>query len=199
LDARLALHDLGDPTPGYPELNAIEFMRLRVQFWQTQRIELEQASFVRVTSLTPQTWFDRKSSWEFDVGATTIKDRACDACLMAHATGGAGLTFAAASNRLSVFALAYGTFGWAPGIAGLRDTHLRFGLGPSGGVRARLSDGIIILARAHWLYLPGQSPAMTYRVDGTLRISVFASWALGVEARYVPNGLEGQALAYAYF
>lgn len=199
LDVRLALHDLADPIAGYPELNAIEFMRMRMQWWQTQRIELEEASLVRVTSLTPQSRFDRKSSWEFDVGATTIKDRACNACLMAHATGGAGLTFAVASNRLSVFALAYGSFGWAPGIEGLAGSHLRLGVGPSGGVRLRLFPGAIVLARARWLYLPGQKPESTYKVEAQLRVSLVSGCALGLEGRLVPNGLEAQALAYAYF
>lgn len=199
LDVRLALHDLTDPIPGYPELNAIEFMRMRVQWWQTQRIELEEASLVRVTSLTPQSRFDRKSSWEFDVGATTIKDRACNACLMAHATGGAGLAFAVASNRLSIFALAYGSFGWAPDIEGLAGSHLRLGIGPSGGVRLRLLPGAILLARARWLYLPAQSPESTYRLEAQLRVSIATGAALGLEGRMVPNGLEAQALAYAYF
>ena len=199
LDVRLALHDLSDPTPGYPELNALEFMHVRALFWQTQRIELRDASFVHVASLTPQGRFDRKSSWELDVGATTIRDAACDRCLMAHAAGGAGLTFAFAGERLALFALGYGNFGWAPNIEGMGGSHLRLGVGPAGGLRVRVSEGVVLLGRAHWLWLPGQAPATTYRVDAQLRAQVFSALALGVEARLAPNGVEAQALAYTYF
>ena len=90
LEFRLALHDLADATPGYPELAAIEFMRARLQFWEPHRIELEDASFVRVTSLSAQTRFDHKISWELDVGATTLDDAACDRCLAGRVAGGAG-------------------------------------------------------------------------------------------------------------
>jgi hypothetical protein len=199
LDVRLALHDLTDPTPGYPELNALEFMHVRALFWQTQRIELQDASFVHVASLTPQGRFDRKSSWEFDVGATSIRDRACDRCLMAHAAGGAGLTFAIFDNRVALFALGYGNFGWAPNIEGLAGSHLRMGIGPAGGLRVRISEGTVLLGRAHWLWLPGQAPSATYRIDAQLRVKLSSAVALGLESHFVPNGLEAQALAYTYF
>jgi hypothetical protein len=199
LDVRLAMHDLADPAPGYPELNSLEFMRVRTLFWQTQRIELKDASLVRVTSLTPQGRFDRKSSWEFDVGATTIQDSACDKCLMAHAAGGAGLTFAFFDNRLALFALAYGNLGWAPNHEGLLGSHMRVGVGPAGGVRLRLLPGAVLLGRAHWLWLPEQGIGSTYRIDTQLRVQLFAGLALGVEGQLVPNGFEAQALAFSYF
>lgn len=199
LDVRLALHDLTDPTPGYPELNALEFMHVRALFWQTQRIELRDASFVHVASLTPQSRFDRKSSWELDVGATTVRDNACSNCLMAHAAGGAGLTFAFFEQRLAVFALGYGQFGFAPNIEGLASSHLRLGVGPAGGLRLRITEGVVMLARAHWLWLPGQSPYSTYRANAELRVRLWSAVALGVEGQLVPNGVEAQALAYTYF
>ncbi|HKU42022.1 MAG TPA: DUF4105 domain-containing protein [Polyangiales bacterium] len=198
-DVRLALHDLGDPTPGYPELNAIEFMRLRVQFWAPSRFELEDASFVRITSLTPQSRFDRKISWEFDLGGTTIDDAACDHCLMAHVSGGAGLAFDVFDKALTLYALGYGTFGWAPDIAGFYDSGLRMGVGPAGGLRVRLTKGLIALGTARWLWLPKQAPDSTYRIDAQLRLQPLRELSIGVEGRYTPNGIEAQGLAYAYF
>jgi Domain of unknown function (DUF4105) len=199
LEVRLALHDLADPTPGYPEYSAIEFMRARMQFWAPSRFELEDASFIRVTSLSAQTRFDRKISWEFDVGGTTIDDAACDHCLMAHVSGGAGLGFELFDRGLSVYAMGYGTFGWAPDIAGFYDSELRMGIGPGGGMRIRLSEGLILLGTGRWLWLPKQEPNQTYRIDAQLRLRVLRELTLGVEGRYTPNGLEGQALAYTYF
>jgi hypothetical protein len=199
LEFRLALHDLADAIPGYPEMSAIEFMRARVQLWEPHRLELDDASLVRVVSLTPQSRFDRKMSWEFDVGATTIDDAACDHCLAAHVSGGAGLALELFERGLTVYALAHGTFAWAPHIDGLLDTHLRLGVGPSGGVRIRLTSGLVLLGTARWIWLPEQTPKSTYRVDATLRLRVIDDLAVGLEGRATPDGLEGQLLAFSYF
>lgn len=199
LEFRLALHDLADATPGFPELAAIEFMRARVQLWIPERVELEDASLMRVTSLTPQGRFDRKVSWEFDVGATTLDDAACDRCLAAQVTGGTGLAFSVFDRALTLYALASGLVAWTPLIAGLADSHVRLGLGPSGGLRLRLTRELLVLSTARWLWLPGQAPTSTFRIDTSLRWLALSELALGVEARWTPRGLESQALVYTYF
>jgi len=199
LEFRLALHDLADATPGYPELNAIEFMRARLQFWEPHRFELQDASLIRVTSLTPQTRFDRKISWEFDVGATTLEDSACDQCLAAHISGGAGGAFELFDKGLTIFAMGRGSVAWTPEIDGLVDSHFRVGVGPSGGMRIRLYEGLVLLGTAYWLWLPAQHPNQTFRVDAGLRLRTFDELAIGLEGRATPNGLEAQLLAYSYF
>jgi hypothetical protein len=198
IEFRLALHDLSDPTPGYPELAAIEFLRARVQIWP-HRFELEDASLIRVTSLTPQTRFDRKISWEFDVGATTLEDDACDHCLAPHISGGAGMAFEVFDRGLTLFALARASAAWTPEIDGLADSHFRLGIGPSGGLRIRLTEGIVLLGTAYWLWLPAQTPNNTFRIDAGLRVRAFDALAFGLEGRSTPNGLEGQLLSYTYF
>lgn len=199
LEFRLALHDLADATPGYPELNAIEFMRVRLQLWSSRRIELDDLSLVRVTALTPQSRFDHKISWEFDVGATTVSDGACAHCLLTHVSGGAGAAFAFFDHALTIYALGHGTFGYAPGARGLADTRLRLGVGPVGGARFRVTPDLILLgsARLHWL--PGQTPLRTYRIDGTLRWRAWVAFAFGLEGRLTPDGPEGQLLGFSYF
>ena len=199
LEFRLALHDLADATPGYPELNAIEFMRARLQFWRPYRFELQDASLIRVTSLTPQTRFDRKMSWEFDVGATTLEDSACDQCLAPHISGGAGGALELFDKGLAIYALARGSVAWTPEIEGLGDSHFRLGVGPSGGMRIRLTRGLILLGTAYWLWLPAQTPNQTYRIDASLRLRTFDELAIGLEGRATPNGLEAGLLAYSYF
>jgi hypothetical protein len=199
LEFRLALHDLADATPGYPELSAIEFMRARLQFWAPHRFELQDASLIRVTSLTPQTRFDRKMSWEFDVGATTLEDAACDQCLAAHISGGAGGAIELFDKGLTVFALARASVAWTPEIDGVVESHFRLGFGPSGGMRIRVYEGLVLLGTAYWLWLPGQTPNQTFRIDAGLRLRTFDALAIGLEGRATPNGLEGQLLAYSYF
>jgi Domain of unknown function (DUF4105) len=196
---RLSLHDLADPSDGYLELSAIEFMRARVQVWPGARLELDEGSIFRVTSLTPQTRFDRKVSWELDVGATSIEDRACDRCLATQIAGGAGMTFALFDRALALWAMAHGAFLFGPDMEGLEGSHVRLGIGPSGGVRLRFDPDLIALVTARWLWLPAQDPETTYDIGATLRWQAFTDFALGVEARRVPVGYEGLALTFVYF
>jgi Domain of unknown function (DUF4105) len=199
LEFRLALHDLADATPGYPELSAIEFMRARLQFWAPGRVELDDASLVRVSSLVPQTRFDRKISWEFDVGASTIRDAACEHCLAPRVAGGGGLAYAFFGRALTAFALLHGVLAWSPTLSGLGPSHTRIGIGPSGGLRLRIVDDLILLAVARWHWLPGQEPARTYQLEATLRMR-WADWlALGLEGRRTPDGFGAQLLAFSYF
>jgi hypothetical protein len=199
LEFRLALHDLADSTPGYPELSAIEFLRGRLQFWQPLRFELDDASIVRVTSLSPQTRFERKMSWEFDLGASTLWDKACVHCLAPHVAGGGGLAFSFFEQGLTVFALLHGVLAYSPQIGGLLDSHVRIGIGPSGGLRLRLAPNLIAFAVGNWHWLPDQHPSSTYRVDATLRWQCLDEFALGLEGRKSPSALEGQLLGFVYF
>jgi hypothetical protein len=196
---RLSLHDLADASDGYLELSAIEFMRARVQLWPGARLELDQASIFRVVSLTPQTRFDRKMSWELDVGAAAVEDSACDRCLAAHIRGGAGLSFALLERALSFWLMGRGAFLYGPGFEGLEESHVRLGIGPSGGLRLRLTPELIALVTAYWLWLPAQQPETTYEVSGTLRWEALTDLAFGVEGRRVPVGYEGLLLTFVYF
>jgi hypothetical protein len=199
LDFRLALHDLADATPGYLESSAIEFGRVRLVLWPNRRPDLEDASFVRVTSLNPQSRFDRKMSWEMDVGATTVADSACNRCLAAQLAGGAGLTWSLWDGAVSLATMAAGSLLWSPPMEGLLESHFRLGIGPLGHLRLRLTPRLVALLSARLLWLPAQRPARTYRVDATLRWQYVSDLALGLEARVVPNGLEGRFISFLYF
>jgi hypothetical protein len=196
---RLALHDLADPAPGYLELSAIEFLRARLQIWPSGRLRLDDGSVFRVMSLTPQSRFSRRLSWEFDFGGTTIFDTACDYCLAGQVTGGIGPTFAWWDSALTLFTLAEAAVLSSPAMAGLERSHVRLGIGPSGGLRVRMSPTLIALFTGRWLWLPDQSPQSTYRIDASLRWQYVDALAAGIEGRLVPRGLEGQLLTYVYF
>jgi hypothetical protein len=199
LDFRLALHDLADPTPGYLELSSIEFLRARLQLWSSGRIQLDDGVLFGVTSLSVQSRFQRRLSWHFELGATTLEDRACDQCLAGQMTGGLGPTFGFWDNALLFFVTADAAVQWTPAIAGLGESHFRLGLGPNGGLRLRFTPQLIALVAGHWWWLPAQSPAGTYRVDATLRWQWLEGLATGLEGRAMPDGLEGQLIAFAYF
>lgn len=90
---RFALHDLLDPTPGYPDYAAIEFMSadLRVNLRRPQ-VWLEDLSAFYVESYSPWSRLHKRMSWKFRLGATTVRDRNCNNCLAGIAEGGAGLS-----------------------------------------------------------------------------------------------------------
>jgi hypothetical protein len=199
LEFRLALHDFADPTPGYLDLSSIEFLRVRLQLWPSGRIQLDDGVLFSVTSLTPQSRFQRRLSWHFELGATTIEDGACDQCLAGQMTGGMGPTFGLWDNALLLFFTADAAIQWTPAIEGLGGSHFRLGIGPNGGLRLRLDPRLIALVVAHWWWLPGQTPFDTYRVDATLRWQCLDSLGVGLEGRASPDGLEAQLIAFAYF
>src|SRR5439155_947132 len=75
IDWRLALHDLGDPARGYPELAQIEFLPTELRFYpRSQSVQLESFDLVKVISLHPMTLFDPALSWKMNAGAHRIRD-----------------------------------------------------------------------------------------------------------------------------
>jgi hypothetical protein len=196
---RLALHDLADAAPGYLELSSIEFLRARVQLGPRDRIQLDEATLFAVTSLSPQSRFQRRLSWHFDVGATTIGDRACDRCLAGQIVGGTGPAFAFWDEAAILFITADVAALWSPAMFGLENSHFRLGLGPNGGLRLRFAPTLIALVTGRWLWLPDEHPSSTYRADATLRWELLHDVAAGIEGRALPDGLEGQLLLFAYF
>lgn len=199
LDLRVNMHDLADPSDGYPELNAIELIRARMQLWPDGKIQADDIGFFRVTSLTAQNQFDRKLSWKIDTGGYTLNDRACKRCFAAHVGGGVGMAFAPWGEGFAFFAMAdVGAF-YAPSLHGLGDSGTRLGLGPSGGLRMRFAPTLISLWTAQYLFLPWQQPGAAYRADAVLRWEYVRNLALSLEARAQATAYQGQVLALVYF
>jgi hypothetical protein len=200
IDFRIALHDLADPTPGYPELAQIEFfpMRLRVDT-RDQRVHLDDFALVRVISLSPQDRFDRKISWKVSAGATTIRDGACDQCLAGQLALGGGAAFAFFDEALTVFGMADTQVLFSPPLDGIQGIPLRAGVGPSGGVRLRLHPRLVTLVTGHWLWLPAQRVRQTWRADAILRWAYLKNAAASLEARAFPEAMDLQAMAMFYF
>ncbi len=199
LDLRINLHDLADPAGGYPELNAIEFLHTRLQLWPDGKLQVDDLGLFRVTSLTVQTRFDRKLSWKFDSGATTLDDRACTRCFAAHLGGGVGMTFAPFGDWFAFFITTDADAFYAPKLTGIGDSGMRLGVGPAGGVRLRVAPTLIVLGTGQYIFLPWQVPKGVYRADAIVRWEYLTNLALSVEARALPNGYEGQLMSFVYF
>jgi hypothetical protein len=201
LDLRLALHDWSDPSAGYPETLSINFLPLRLRYYvERQRLELEEASLVSITSLVPLDLFDRSMSWNARAGVTRIHDAGCADCLVGMLEAGGGIAVGAFEQGLLLFAnLNTALMGLGPIQGGIADLPLRAGVGPKAGLRLRFAPELIGVLRADWLYLPVQTPNTTWLGAATLRWMYVHNFALSLEAQIHPNGTLGQLASSLYF
>ena len=202
LDFRLALHDLADPTPGYPESAQIEFLPLRLRYFLDDRsLHLEDLYLLRVISLAPIDRFERRFSWKIRVGATTVRDAGCeDSCNAAELQTGAGAALAWFDQKLTLYATADTALLAAPDLdGGIAEGPFRLGLGPGAGLRLRLDPRLVALASGQWLWLPAQDPKHSWDAGGTLRWNFLDAVALSLEVGAQPENTEGRMLLYLYF
>jgi hypothetical protein len=197
LSFRLALHDLADPSPGYPDTSTIEFLPTRARyFFSDHAFQLQDLSIVRVSSLVPVDRFNWPLAFKFDVGAFRTYDSTCRSCLTPAVMVGGGSAFA-----LGDFLLFYATADVnlaLPMDEGLLD-FFRFGIGPAAGLRLRFSERVAAVFTGSWSYLPGQHPKHYETATGQLRFGISRNVALGVEGEAHPKTQSMEAISYFYF
>jgi hypothetical protein len=200
LELRLALHDLGDPPAGYPVLSQIEFLPTQVRLLPREgRAELDASWLFRVLSLNDLSRFDPRPSWRARLGAATVRDAACDACVAAQAELGAGFTAAGLLRALDLYAGADASVEWSPRLSGISDAPVRAGVGPGAIARLRLGSAAALLADARWRWLPGAAPEATWELRAALRVHLARDVSLALEARRTPAADEGTAGVLGYF
>ena len=201
LDFRLALHDWGDPSAGYPETLSINFLPVRFRHLiEEKRLELEEASLISITSLVPMDVFDRSFSWHARLGADRIHDTGCDDCLTGIMEAGGGVAADLFDNGVIAF-LNFNTAlrGLGPIHGGIADLPLRLGIGPKAGLRLRPSPNLVLVARGDLLYLPAQDPNLTWTADATLRWMYSPNVALSLHGEAFPDGSFGTVSSSLYF
>jgi hypothetical protein len=197
-DFRLALHDLADPSPGYPDEAAIEFLPLKLRYYiEDPALSLEDVNLIRVVSLTPINAFDKSWSWTVRAGGTRVRDAGCDGCFAGIAEFGAGFALAPFGDPLTFWLFA-DLRALLPVDGGLLDT-IRAGIGPSGGVRLRLGEDLALLGSGAWHWLPEQDPRSTWEANGTLRWQYVQDFAFSLEARVQPDAISAELLSLIYF
>ena len=204
LDFRLALHDLADPIPGYPEFSQLEFLPIKARVdLETGNVDLDSISFVRVISLTPQDRFDRKLSFHIDAGMLRLEDPGCTTkagdCYAGRLSLGSGVTLASERARLITFAFLDLRILSGPGLEGIEGIHLRAGAGPSVGVRLRLADRLVSLTTGELIWLPDQRPKATWEARTILRLGLGKSFALSLEGTVDQYRGQGQLTSLLYF
>ena len=200
LDLRLALHDLADPTRGYPSGMQIEFLPVRLRIpTRAPRVELEDGSLVKIISLAPVNRFELRPSWRARIGVTTVRDRGCGGCNAFIAQLGGGLASGHLLGGLDLLATADAEVLAAPGLSGMGGSGWRPGVGPSLLARIQLGDRLTALAEAGWRVLPGARPGTTWLAGGTIRLHLSEAASLSLEGRATPAGTELAMLGLGYF
>ncbi|SEL52763.1 DUF4105 domain-containing protein [Nitrosovibrio tenuis] len=91
---RPAYHDLMARDVGYDKNSEIIFMDFKLRYYlESQRVRLDQAKLLSITSLNPYDSLFAKSSWRVDVGIDTLRDRNCNYCNSFKATYGRGISY----------------------------------------------------------------------------------------------------------
>ncbi len=200
VDLRLALHDLGDPPDGYPPLAQIEFAPTRLRLAPREgRAELDESWLVRVLSLNDLSRFDLRPSWRVKLGAATVRDAGCAACLAGQAELGAGFTSAGVLGAIDLYAGVDAAVEWSPRLAGISGSEVRAGLGPGAILRLRMGKRAVLLGDGRWRYMPDAAPESTWDLRAALRLHVARGLSLALEARRTPAADEGTAAMLGYF
>lgn len=200
LDLRLALHDLADPSPGFPDMAQIEFLPLRLRVSpESGRVVLDDFQLVRVLSLSDANRFDLKPSWRMSVGARTVNDAGCDRCLVGTVHFGGGLAKSFADEALVMFTRIDTRIEIGPNLQGIADGPVRAGFGPAGGLRLRWRDNLITLVTAEWLWLPVQEPLAMWQADFITRWQPWTDFAFSLEAVANARDTRAQILSLLYF
>lgn len=176
LNMRFALHDLLDPTQGYPEDARIEFLHFRGrinqnQFSRTNRVgrwfELNEATLFRVTSLNPLRFYNKSPSWRVEFGMRQVRDLTCDRCYAGFAEFGIGETLGIQFGpRVNFYGLLDSEFMVSPSF---ENSAFRMGVGPRIGALARLTHQLKFYSEARYRYLFFMNHHHFYAFNAALR------------------------------
>jgi hypothetical protein len=200
LRARLAMHDIGDPAPGFPESAQVEFLPFTLRYAvERPKVTLEDISLVTLLSASPWSRFRTPLAWSASFGATRLRDAGCRDCLATQGeVGGGGALSFFDGGLLGYFLVNTQIFGLAP-IDGIAHLPLRAGVGPLAGVRLRFADNLVGTAQWRSLFLPAQTPYHVWSGEASLRWLYHFDFALGVEGRVQPGASTLQGMSYLYF
>jgi len=198
LNFRLALHDILDPVPGYPDYAQIEFFNTQLRYnTEPKTLKIDDFSLIRVLSLSRLTKFNRQPSWKVKLGARNTRDITCPDCTAANGAAGVGYTISPfEGSPLDLIAMVEGesliSTAFEPFV-------IRTGFGPSLMARVRFSDRIAALAYGLYKYqFPNHSPH-TYEYGGEARAAFSKNMSVGLKAVKFPVAWEYSSGLYYYF
>jgi len=202
INVRLTLHDLADPADGYPDYASLEFLPITARVVLAEdrtRFRLDDAQLVRIASLAPLDPFEHRTSWKVQLGAVYLDDSGCHVCTAFRMSGGAGAALATAGGGLLGWVMTDVQAVSAVGLRGIDDAPIRLGVGPSAGLRARLTSNATLMLTGEWIWLPLQPTLASYQVTGGVRWRFSHALALSATGGLYNAGPSGQLGVYVYY
>jgi Domain of unknown function (DUF4105) len=194
---RFALHDLLDPSTGYPTYSEVEFFDFSSRFdLSSHRLSPEDLTLFKVVSLSPIDSFHAPFSWKAKLGGIRIHDNSCASCFAGSAEVGGGWTVEILRKSAALFLTADTQLAAAPGFY---QSFFRLGLGPTLGMRLQLSSGFIGLFSVgyrHQFFSPDHDILFS---NGEIRWAFQNRFALSLRGVRWPENWESAASAYYYF
>ncbi len=195
---RLLLHDLLDPPDGYPRHTRMEVLPLELRYdLQQRRLHLEQLDLIRIEHLPPFTRYGSDVAYGIRLGAGTVRDGGCDACLVGRletVTGASVQPF----HRGLLYALAVVSVEAGPELSGLLGSAVR----PSAGARAGLRWHVTpwwstMLGGEGWAH--GEDRLRpSWSASFANRLHLGSHFSLDLEVRRIESGPEFAATALFY-
>ena len=148
------MHDLADPSAGYPQLGELEFLALRGTWLaRPNEIRLDRADLVHASSLQPLNRFAPRLSWSFRAGVDQRRDPVCPACTLATAEASVGVAVATPAQTWTTWAMTDVQLQAGPHAAAWWPfVPLGAGAGPLIGTRWQPTRDLVLLASAAWRY-----------------------------------------------
>lgn len=100
LTLRASLHDLLDPTNGFPAASQIEMSRWKFRSQGSDNLYLEELKFADAFSLFPVTKDEFQWSWRVAGRSYRVNDGSCERCLSHHFRSGGGIATAVTTDMI---------------------------------------------------------------------------------------------------
>lgn len=195
---RFALHDLADPTQGYPPTAKIEFLHFRFRYNETSnQFLLQQGLLFSVDSLSPWQHFQKNVSWRMELGIERVDDRRCVGCLPVVARGAAGFTWNILENpMISHYVLVEGAVHYSSEFP---DADASATLTPLTGLRMQAKENLVMHAelRLPKIYYRDMPDYREGKLN--LRYAFEKAWAVDLAQLWQPSQNHFGIGLYHYF
>lgn len=197
VSGRVALHDVMDPSVGFPKNAEIDFMATQIRYLpQQKRFWLDHATIAQIQSMSPGIDLHRPLSWRLEVGAKTVRDRSCDYCIAGFLTLGGGWTIEPGIENLSIYALAEGDL---IGSTRLDGSKVSVAPGLRTGFIFSPIRSLNIQAYGYYRYRLFLNERTSYGSKAEVRYALSSSTAMGTSFESYLSRVEGAVNAYFYF
>jgi hypothetical protein len=194
---RFALHDLLDPSTGYPSGAQIEFLNTRARYlWASSQLSLEELTFFRVTSLSPFSSFNRDLSFRVQLGIEKYLDGNCNGCVGGGFEVGPGVSVEPFGQAFNFFSFLNAKLNYAPDFF---YSPVRIGLGPSIGVLASFDSQTKVLLTGGYTYYAFSKFPSSFYGQLNLRRAIGTRYGIDMRASQVDVYLETAGSLMWYF